>query len=445
MSPEVQKRRSTLINLAYFAAIIAIAYFIIRYALGVFMPLFIALIVGAILQKPKNFLIRKTPLKKGAASAICVLVTLIIIAALVSVIGVKVADEIKGFINYITAMLGDLENAVSKIETWLVNIASSLPDFLRKTVTESVTDLFSKIRESISGQASGSESDLTKQIMNTLAGNFNMSWIKTPINGVISTATKLPSVFVSVIITLVASCFVTSDFHEISAFIMNQFPEERRNDFARAKTLLRTSLGKMAKAYLQIMGITCAEMIVGLFVLKLVGVFKSNYIVLIAIVTAIIDIVPVLGTGTVLIPWALYSLIVGDYGMAIGLIIIYACISVIRQIIEPKMVAGQLGLSPVITIFAMYIGLKMFGVLGMLLIPLLVIMIKLLNDEGIIRLWKTPPKEEEAEDTENKKVFSRSFIKNKKKQKAKGDEEKNEENTLTEAADEAQVEEDKQE
>lgn len=409
MLPEVQKRRDTLINLAYIAAIAAILYFIIRYALGVFMPLFIALVVGAVLQRPKNFLVRKTPLKKGAASAICVLGALIVIVALVFIIGVKLADEIKGFISYIAAQLGDLENALSKIETWLVGITSSLPEFLRKTATEGVTELFSKIRDSVSGNTAGSEADLTKQIMSALAGNFNMSWIKTPINGVISTASKLPSLFVSVIITLVASCFVTSDFHRISTFIINQFPEEKRNDFTKAKVLLRSSLGKMAKAYLQIMGITCAEMLIGLFVLNLLGIFKSSYIVLIAIGTAIIDIVPVLGTGTVIFPWALYSLIVGDYAMAIGLIIIYACISVIRQIIEPKMVAGQLGLSPVVTIFAMYAGLKMFGVLGMLIIPLLVIMIKLLNDEGIIKLWKSPPKE--AEDNESEDGKGKTFNK----------------------------------
>lgn len=421
MSPEVQKRRDMLINFAYIAALLTILYFILRYALGVFMPLFIALVVGAVLQRPKNFLVRKTPLKKGAASAICVLLTLVVIVALVVVIGAKLAEEIKGFASYIAAQLGDLETAISRVESWLVGLTSSLPEFLRKTATDSVTDLFSKIRDSISGNAVGGEDDLTKKIMGALAGNFNMSWIKTPINGVISTATKLPSLFVSVIITLVASCFVTSDFNKISAFIMNQFPEERRNDFTKAKVLLRTSLGKMAKAYFQIMCITSVEMFVGLFVLSLLGIFKSNYIVLIAIGTAIIDIVPVLGTGTVIFPWALYSLIVGNYGMAIGLVVIYACISVIRQIIEPKMVAGQLGLSPVVTIFAMYVGLKAFGVLGMLIVPLLVIMVKLLNDEGIIKLWKTPH-EEADEENEDEKKKDGGFFKKKRWNKQKGKE-----------------------
>ena len=69
-----------------------------------------------------------------------------------------------------------------------------------------------------------------------------------------------------------------------------------------------------------------------------------------------------LGTGTILLPWAAYSLIVGNYGLAIGLIVLYAVITVIRQIVEPKLVAGQLGLSPVVTVTALYLGLKIFGV-----------------------------------------------------------------------------------
>ena len=99
---------------------------------------------------------------------------------------------------------------------------------------------------------------------------------------------------------------------------------------------------------------------------------------------------PVLGTGTVLIPWAVYSFITGSFGLGIGLIVIYAAITVIRQVIEPKLVAGQLGLSPIVTIAALYFGLKIFGVLGMLITPILVIMLKLLNDEGIIHLWRSP-------------------------------------------------------
>ena len=101
--------------------------------------------------------------------------------------------------------------------------------------------------------------------------------------------------------------------------------------------------------------------------LKLLNIYESNYIFIIAALTAIIDIVPVLGTGTVLLPWAAYNLLFGNFGMGVGLLVIYAAITVIRQIVEPKLVAGQVGLSPVVTVSALYLGLKVFGVLGMIL------------------------------------------------------------------------------
>ena len=396
----VEKRRQTIINFIYFGIIIAIAVLALRYAMGICMPFIIAFLVAAVLQKPKNFLVRKTPLKKGAASAICVLLALVIIALVVSLIGARVFDEIKGFIDYLVQQFKDLEALIDKVEGWLSGIIASLPEFLEKSLAESSEKLFSKLREAVSGESA----ELTEQITSGIAGKFNMSWISTPISGVISTARQLPNVFVSVIITIVSCCFLTSDFDSVMGFIKLQFPEKRRKDLTRAKAILKDSLGKMGKAYLLIMFITFIEMGIGLTVLRLIGVFESNYIVLIAVATAIIDIVPLLGTGTVIFPWALYCLIMRDYGMAIGLVIIYVVISVIRQIIEPKLVAGQLGLSPIVTITAMYLGLKLFGFIGMFALPILIIMLKLLNDEGIVNLWKSKAKEEKmkaAQEAEN--------------------------------------------
>lgn len=396
---DVEKRKRTLINVAYFAMIIAIMMLVLRYAVGICLPFMIALVIAALLQKPKNFLVRKTPLKKGAASGICVLLSIVIIISLVVLIGVRVSSEIRGFIDYLMIQFQDLDKVVDNIENWILNLIGSMPEFLRKTLNENVSQLFVQIREYISGESD----QLANQITSGIGGSFSLSWITTPINGVISTAKQLPSIFVSVIISLVACCFMTSEFPEIVSFVKMQFPEHRRKDLSRAKVILKSSLGKMAKAYAIIVFITFIEMSVGLTILRLIGVFDSSYIIIIAAATAIVDILPVLGTGTVIIPWALYSFIMGNIGMGIGLLVIYAAISVIRQIIEPKLVAGQLGLSPIVTIAALYFGLKLFGVVGMFALPLLIIMLKLLNDEGIIKLWKSPARAKEQQD-ENAKT-----------------------------------------
>lgn len=401
---ETEKRRSAIINVLYFSMIIAISLLVIRYALGVCLPFVIAFVFAALLQKPKNFLVRKTFLKNGAASGICVMLAIVIILALVALIGVRAFEEIRDFVRYIMTKLQNANQVVDNIEAWLTNLINSLPVFVKNSFSKSISDFFTNVREYIAGESS----KLTDQIGSGLSDKFSISWITGPISGVISTAKQLPSVLIAVLISIIACCFMTAEFGDIKNFIKAQFPENRRNDLSRAKVLMTSSLGKMAKAYLLIVLITFIELLVGLYVLRILKLYQSSYIVIIAAVTAVVDILPVLGTGTVIIPWAAYSLITGDIGFGIGLIAIYVVISIVRQIIEPKLVAGQLGLSPIVTIIALYLGLKVFGVLGMFVSPMLVIMVKLLNDEGIIHLWKpVSPSGKNEDESFAKKILAR--------------------------------------
>ena len=417
---EVEKRRSTIINVIYFVMILAIAFLMIRYALGVCFPFLFAFLLAAAVQKPKNFLVRKTFLKDGAASVICVFLLLFLLIAVIALIGVRLFEKIQEFINYLTLQFSNMEDVVNNIQAWLMGLIAKMPEFLRGTLSDSASELFGKLHDYLntsgadaaaaaaaaaqaatdpaSAEAAAEAVASSGGLSSLLSGNFKLSWITTPLSSLISTAKQIPSILIAVVITLVASCFMATDFSKMTGFIKLQFPERRRADVERGKVLLRESLGKMARAYLLIMLVTFIEMSIGLTVLRLIGVYESNYIIMIAAVTAIIDIVPVLGTGTVLIPWALYSLITGSFGMGIGLVVIYAIITVIRQVIEPKLVAGQLGLSPIVTIMSLYLGLKLFGVAGMLITPILVIMLKLLNDEGIIHLWKSPARARAAAD-----------------------------------------------
>ena len=187
---------------------------------------------------------------------------------------------------------------------------------------------------------------------------------------------------------------MTAYYEVITDFINAQLSEKHLKDYKKAKNLLKSSLGKMGKAYILIMLVTFSEMLIGLSLLKLFGIYNSGYIVIISVATAIVDIIPVLGTGTVLIPWTVINLILGNYPMAIGTGVMYVVITIIRQIVEPKLVGGQLGLPSFVTISAMYIGLKTMGVLGVFIAPLIIIMLKLLNNEGIIHLWKTSHNEQ---------------------------------------------------
>ena len=132
-------------------------------------------------------------------------------------------------------------------------------------------------------------------------------------------------------------------------------------------------------------------MVIGLSFLKLIGVYTGGYIFAISLITAIVDILPVLGTGTILVPWGVWSLLTGNIGFGIGILVVYAIITVIRQIIEPKLVASQLGLPAYVTITAMYIGTRLFGFIGLFLLPISIMVLKVLNDDGIIHIFRKKP------------------------------------------------------
>ena len=139
--------------------------------------------------------------------------------------------------------------------------------------------------------------------------------------------------------------------------------------FIESKTILIEKALKIVKGYLILMVINFAEISLGLLL------FGVKNAVVIAIGIAMLDVLPILGTGTVLIPWSLISLINGNYGLALGLIVLYIITVIVRNLIEPKIIGGQVGLHPLITLVSIFIGLRLFGFFGMICLPLAIIII----------------------------------------------------------------------
>lgn len=381
MMPKIEKRRRFIINTVYFAIILGLFYFFMRFAFWTCFPFILAFFVAMSLQRPVNWITRKTPLKKGLVSGLFVLLALAAIIAVLSLIGVRIADELRGFFSLITAKLDNLPVFLKQTEAWILENIHFLPDSIETLAANSIRELFQ---------------DLANGAVNGKL-NIDFSLLSSPLTGVWNTAKQIPTVFLATLISIIACCFMTADYDRLVNFIKRQFPRKRREALGASKRLLFSSLFKMLRAYLLIILITFAEMMLGLGILKLTGLYESNYILAIALLTAVVDILPVLGTGTVLIPWAVFSLLTGNVGLGIGLLVLYIAISVIRQIIEPKLVAGQLGLPPVVTIVGLYIGLQLFGFIGLFLVPLTLIMLKLLNDQGLIHLWKRGADEPEQD------------------------------------------------
>jgi sporulation integral membrane protein YtvI len=222
-----------------------------------------------------------------------------------------------------------------------------------------------------------------------------------PLAGAWNVVKEIPSVLVTILVTIISCVFMTAEYDIIRDMILSFFTEEKGKKIVEAKRVVSKGVGKLLKAYLTIMLITFTEVFLGLNLMKLIGIYEGGYIAIIAFVVCIVDIVPVLGTGTVVIPWAIYSFVTGNVGLGIGLAILYVVITILRQAIEPKLVANQVGLPSIVTIIAMFLGGRLFGVFGVVLLPLTVIVLKLMLDEGIIGKKSREPQIVEAAATEN--------------------------------------------
>ena len=391
---KIEKKKNFIISTVYAAIVIFLFYAFFKYAFGLIFPFFAALLIAMLLQRPLNFICRKTPLKRGIVSVVMVFLCFLVFISLIGLAVVSIGAELRDFFRYLMIQFEDIPAFIEKIEAVLGKGLAFLPDKLEGSVTGFISEQLSLLLNSSEKQAASDS-------------GFDFSMLSGPISSVWNTAKQIPVTLIAFVVSVVACCFMTTDFATVKKCILSLFRSETREKVVRTKKLLFPALGNMCKAYGIIITITFCELSAGLFLLKLLKIYNGGYIFVIALITAFIDIVPVLGTGTVLVPWALYCLIIGDYPLAIGIVIMYVCITVIRQIIEPKLVASQLGIPPFATIIAMYIGSKIFGFIGLFLLPITLVMVKMLNDEGIIHVFhnyepKTEATPENSEENADK-------------------------------------------
>lgn len=377
MNDKVEKRFSFLVNIAFFGVILALAYVFLKYLLWVVAPFLLAFFVAMILQKPLRRLDKKTNKKAHSFwSILLIIITLLIIIGPISILITAFANRISEFVAYLSNQLSDLPTFLATMENEILDFLKFLPDKLYATVSTS-------IKENFTSWIEGSDSASLAIDFSTLK-----SGITTGVSGVFTIVKNIPSALISIVIGIVACVLFTKDYDYIVRFIQKQLPESKKNSLVEFKKVFYKTILTMFKAYGLIMCITFLELFLGFSILSMLGILNNSYYVLIAIGTAIFDILPIAGSGGVLIPWAIFALFSGNYKLAIGIIIIYATISIIRQYIEPKIVGSSLGVHPLLTLMGLYFGLKLFGFIGMLIVPLTIMTLKALNDNGRIHLWK---------------------------------------------------------
>lgn len=347
----LEKQKAFIIHVIYFAIILGLVYIGIKYFLPLLMPFVIGLIIAVVFRKLIDLIEKKLHIKRAFVSIFILLVFYGVLVLLISFIGIK-------------------------IFTFLRDLFSRLPDLY----TETIQPAISKAADNLVLQFPQVQpyiENLNDTIF-TFVTNASTSVIGT-ITGI---AGGVPSMLIKLIFTIVSSFFFTIDYYRISNFVIRQFKGSRREMLLKLKDNGIGTLGKFIRAYTAIISITFIELSIGFWI---IGIPNA---VLFGALIAVIDVLPILGTGAVLLPWSIITLIMGNNRIGIGMLILYIVITAVRQTIEPKIVGQQIGLHPILTLILMYVGAQLMGVLGLLLLPIIATILKKLNDEETIHLFR---------------------------------------------------------
>ena len=333
-----------------------------KYLLLVLIPFAISWILAYFIQKPICFLKRRLKIPKNLSSIVLILVVIGIVSGLFLLVLDKLFDELYYFYEYVQANSDELAHSVSETLDSLERTVKKLP-FSKFFNTENLNE---KIREVASDSLMKLLTSAVEKIPSLLT----------------SLVSLLPNLLIFVIILIFSAFYLTSDFRNINQFFLAQFNEKATHFLIEFKTIFFDVISKFIKAYLILFLITFFTMLV---VLALIGV---RFAFIIALLIAIIDVLPILGCGAVLIPWSIIELISGNYTLAIELIILYIAITFIRQMLQPRIVGDFIGLHPLASLLSMFLGYAVMGIAGMFIFPIVLIILKTMNDRGTIHLWK---------------------------------------------------------
>lgn len=400
---QVEKRRNFIINAAYFILLVLFLALFLKFAFYPLLPIFLALLVGILLQRPMKFISAKTKIPKSIVGTVLVLLIVFLIFLAVYAIGDTAITEISGFVSVVTDKFTDYE----WIESQANGIVEKMPAFLHDSVKEKTDFALENLKSILSEDA-----DIAENTYRLSFSSFDFSKImggvksgvSIGVSGLVATAKQLPGILLAIIMGIILACFITIEYEEVLDIINRVIGPKNSELFTHVRRVMKETVGKLAKSYAIICFMTFVELSIGLFILKLIGVYTGGYIVIIALVTAILDILPVLGIGTVMWPWMAYCVFSGDTAMLIGLLAIYAVITVIRHIIEPKLISDAVELPAAIMLAVMYIGLKFFGVIGMFACIFILYALVALNEDGVIHITSEVPVEDSNEISAEKKT-----------------------------------------
>ena len=340
-------------------------------AIFYFMPFVIGWILSVIAGPLVTFLEKKLKIMKRLGSAITIILVLALCIGLIYLIISQIWEEISVLIRNFPSMYHDLERGLSQIGTQGNALFERFP--------EQIQNSWATLMNNLDDTAS------------SLIGRIGEPTIEVAGN----VAKRIPSVLIGTIVAFVSAYFFIADKENLGEWVKKVVPKSITSRLLLVGENLKYAMGGYFKAQFKIMGVVFAILLVGFTLMQ------SRFSILLAIVIAFLDFLPFFGTGTALIPWAIYKFLVGDYKMVAALVILYGVTQLVRQLIQPKLVGDSMGLNPLYTLFLLYLGYRVGSVLGMIFaVPIGLILLNLyqagafdyiLNDvkilaEGILSL-----------------------------------------------------------
>lgn len=351
--------------------------------LALMFPFVVGWVIAMIASPLVNWLEKKFNIVKKLGSALVVILVLALIVLILYFSISKLVTETISLLENIPQLYKELEAGLDQIGNSLQGIFHRLPPQFQEGWDNILLNMDQKVGTFI-----------TKISEPTVAaaGNF---------------AKKVPSFLISIIVAIMSAYLFTVEHEEVLVWAKKTAPSSVVKRMTLVSDNLKYAVGGYLKAQIKIMGVVFLILWVGLTLLQV------HYAVLIAIVIAFLDFLPFFGTGTAMIPWALYKFLVGNVKMAVLLLIVYAITQLVRQLIQPRMLGKSMGLNPLVTLILLYLGYRLGGVTGMIVaVPFGMILINMteagafdyiLDDvnilvEGILGLREDDSKEKKKEE-----------------------------------------------
>ena len=351
--PEKKTDWQTLASILFCILVALLGLFLVgKYVIAAVMPFLIALGIAFLLREAVSFLSQKLKLPPKLCAMLLLAFLFLLLGLLLTLAANRLIYELGRLAEHLSGQSERIGEALSDLLSRVGGISSRIPILKDIIALEGL--------EALGAQIDGMLRDLAKNTVTSLT---------TRIPELISRfVSSLPSFFLFLIATVIATVYFTIDPDALSGAMTALLPRATIRRLPVVKQNARRFVGKYLRAYLLLLFLTFCELFVGFTVLRV------DYAFLLAFLVALVDILPILGVGTVLIPWSIVMLFAKNFRLGLGLLILWGAVTVVRQIIEPRIVGGSLGLHPLLTLFGIYVGFRLFGILGMLLAPAVLVL-----------------------------------------------------------------------